>query len=228
MAKKKTGKRIPTKNNPIYLEKLKGKGERTKKRGNKRLYPELRLKEKAANERMRQLEKVGIDSPAYQSIQARLEVLGRQTKGTRGRRFSETGRATYSEMQLLNKILDEFLSQKTSKLKGAKEYQEEVWNSANKNNKLAAAGITRDQWLKFWESMPDRKDRLYGSNQVVAIMRAYSIKNKKLSDDDKLSVEEIAEQIQASENLKDAYIKLGITPKQVIRATIKRKGKKKK
>ena len=57
-------------------------------------------------------------------------------------------------------------------------------------------------------------------------MRAYSIKNKKLSDDDKLSVEEIAEQIQASENLKDAYNKLGLKPAQVIKATIKRIKKK--
>ena len=189
--------------------------------GNKRFYKELRLKEKAANERMRQLELQGIKSPAYQAVQAKLEVLGRQTKGDRGRRFSETGRATYNEMELLNKILDEFLEQKTSKLKGAKEYEQDVWESANKNNKLSQAGISREDWLNFWQSMPDRKDRLYGSTQIVAMVRAYSLKNGKLDDDNKLSMQEIADEIQASKNLKDAYAKIGLSRQEVNAAKIK-------
>ena len=189
--------------------------------GNKRYYKELRLKEKAANERMRQLELQGIKSPAYQAVQAKLEVLGRQTKGDRGRRFSETGRATYNEMELVNKILDEFLEQKTSKLKGAKEYEQDVWESANKNNKLSQAGISRDDWLNFWQSMPDRKDRLYGSTQIVAMVRAYSLKNGKLDDDNKLSMQEIADEIQASKNLKDAYAKIGLSRQEVDAAKIK-------
>ena len=53
--------------NKRYMEKLKTKSERATTKGNKRFYPELRLKQKAANERMRQLEKAGINSPAYQS-----------------------------------------------------------------------------------------------------------------------------------------------------------------
>ena len=190
----------------------------------KKLYKELRLKEKAANERMRQLEKAGIKSPAYLAVQAKLEVLGKQTKGDRGRRFSETGKATYNEMQILNKILNEFLyQQETSTLKGAREYERDVWESANKNNKLAAAGISRQDWLDFWASMPDRKERLYGSSQIVAMMRAYSMKNQKLEDDDKMSMEEIAEEIQASKNLKDAYKKLGLKGIDVINAKIKRR-----
>ena len=193
---------------------------------NVRLYKELRLKEKAANERMRQLEKAGINSPAYQAVQAKLEVLGKQTKGNRGRRFSETGKATYNEMETLDKILNEFLYEsKTSTLKGAREYQRDVWETANKNNQLSAAGISRDDWLKFWESMPDKKDRLYGSSQIVAMVRAYSIKNGKLEDDDKMSMQEIAEEIQASKNLKDAYKKIGITYKDAQNARIKMKAR---
>lgn len=199
------------------------KTQRSLIRGNKRHYEELRLKAKAANERMRQIEKQGIKSPAYQAVQARLEILGRTEKGDRGRRFSETGNATYNEMEITLKIINEFLNAKTSKLKGAKEYQTNVWESANKNNKLSAAGITRDQWLNFWESMPDRKNRLYGSSQIVAMVRAYSIKNGELEDENKLSVQEIADQIQASENLKDAYAKLGLSSDEVIKARIKRK-----
>lgn len=183
---------------------------------------ELRLMEKAANERMRQLEKAGINSPAYQSVQAQLEILGKQTKGNRGRRFSETGKATYSERELLNKILNEFLyEQKTSTLAGAREYEREIWESANKNNKLAAAGITRKDWLDFWASMPDKKDRLYGSGQIVSMMRAYSIKNKNLEDEDKMSMQEIADEIQNSKDLKSAYNALGLSYKEVMAAKIK-------
>lgn len=197
---------------------------------NVRLYKELRLKEKAANERMRQLEKAGIKSPAYQAVQAQLEILGKTTKGNRGRRFSETGKATYNEMEILNKILNEFLYEhETSTLTGARKYERDIWETANKNGKLSSIGVTRDEWLSFWESMPDKKDRLYGSGQLVAMMRAYTIKNGKLDDDDKMSMQEIADEIQASKNLKDAYKKLGITSSEVSAAKINynklRKGK---
>lgn len=217
--------------------------------GNRRFYNELRLKEKAANERMRQLELAGIKSPAYQAVQAKLEVLGKRTKGDRGRRFSETGKATYSEREYLNKILTEFLDYDTSTLRGAKQYQNDVWNKANKNNKLAEAGISRDDWLNFWESMPDRKDRLYGSSQNVAMVRAFTIKRDKIQNmseeerkqlvkegklteeqlnqfmDDKFGVQEIADEIQASKNLKKAYARLGLTYSEVSTARIKKLGK---
>lgn len=199
--------------------------EQATQKGFRSLRNDLRLKEKRANQRMRQLEIAGIKSPAYQAVQAQLEVLGRQTKGDRGRRFSETGKATYNEAQYLEKILDEFLGYETSTVKGARDYRDEVWSSANKNNKLAEAGITRDEWFDFWEAMPDRKDRLYGSSQILAMVRAYSIKNKELQDEDKLSVKEIADEIQASKNLKDAYNKLGLDYKEVQSARIKVKGK---
>lgn len=193
--------------------------------GNKRFDPELRLMQKAANERLRQLEKQGIKSPAYNALQAKLEILGKERKGQRGRRFSETGKAAYNEMEVLDKILNEFLyEQKTSTLSGAREYERDVWETANKNNQLAAAGISRDEWLDFWKSMPDRKERLYGSSQIVAMVRAYSIKNKELEDEDKMSVQEIADEIQNSKNLKSAYKALGLTYSDVSSARIKRKG----
>ena len=216
-------KRTRSTYNPKYLKRLEKSSKRATTQGNKRLYSDLRLKEKAANERMRQLEKAGIKSPAYLNVQAKLEVLGKATKGERGRRFSETGKATYNEKELLNKILDEFLyNEKTSTLAGAREYERNVWESANKNNKLAAAGISRDDWLAFWQAMPDRKERLYGSTQIVAMMRAYSMKNAKLEDENKLSVQEIADEIQNSKNLKSAYRALGLTPTEVTTARIKR------
>lgn len=221
---------------------------------NVRFYKELRLKEKAANERMRQLEKLDMNSPAYQAVQAKLEILGKQTKGNRGRRFSETGKATYNEMEILNKVLDEFLyGDVTSTVKGAREYWDDVWGTANKNAHLDEIGISRKEWLDFWETMGDKKDRLYGSSQNVAIMRAFAIKKdanqrelqalrekRKLSkkdqerldqleDLDKMTTQEIADEIQASRNLKDAYNKLGLTNSEVTAARINyqkiRKGK---
>ena len=216
--------------------------------GNKRFYSKLRLKEKAANERMRQLELAGIKSPAYQRVQAQLEILGKRTKGDRGRRFSETGKATYNEMELLDKILNEFLYEnKTSTLTGAREYMDEVWNSANKNLKLAQAGISREEYLAFWENLPSKKDRLYGSEQYVAMMRAYTIKQdqldklrnkprieltkkeKELVDMDRMSLEEIAAEIEASKDLSSAYKALGLDLKEVNKAKVKinrKKGKK--
>ena len=179
---------------------------------NVRFYNDLRLKEKAANERMRQLEKAGLNSPAYQAVQAKLEILGKQTKGDRGRRFSETGKATYNEMETLDKILNEFLyDYQTSTLKGARQYERDVWGNANANNQLTDAGISRDDWLEFWKNMPDRKDRLYDSEHYVSMIRAYSIKNGQLEDENKLTMAEIAEEIEASKNLKDAYNRIGIT-----------------
>lgn len=212
-------------------EQIKSRISKAVETGEKRLYKELRLKEKAANERMRQLEKAGIKSPAYLAVQAQLEVLGKATKGDRGRRFSESGRATYNEKELLNKILNDFLyEQKTSTLAGARKYERDVWETANKNGKLSAIGVTRDEWLSFWESMPDKKERLYGSSQIVAMMRAYTIKNNELDDMNKMSMQEIADEIQASKNLKDAYKKLGISSSEVSAAKINynklRKGKK--
>ena len=183
---------------------------------NVRFYNDLRLKAKAANERMRQLEKAGLNSPAYQAVQAKLEILGKQTKGNRGRRFSEIGKATYNEMETLNKILDDFLyNYETSTLKGARQYEREVWENANANNQLTDAGISRDDWLEFWKNMPDKKERLYDSEHYVSMIRAYTIKNGQLTDDNKMSMAEIAEEIEASKNLKDAYNRIGLTYKEV-------------
>ena len=202
-------------------QEIQARMQKATETGQARFYKELRLKEKAANERMRQLEKLEMNSPAYQAVQAKLEILGKQTKGNRGRRFSETGKATYNEMEILNKVLDEFLyGNVTSTVKGARDYWNDVWGTANKNARLDKIGISRKEWLDFWESMPDKKHRLYGSSQVVAMIRAYHIKNAELDDDDKMSMQEIADEIQASKNLKDAYNKLGLSHSEVTAARI--------
>ena len=198
---------------------------KTRQMGYKRQYADLRLKAKRANERMRQLEKAGIESPAYQAIQARLEILGKTRKGTRGRRFSESGRATYAQYEILNKILNEFLyGQSTSTVKGAREYYDNIWASANKNNKLESAGISREDWFNFWENMPsDKQDRMYGSSVILNLVQAYSVKNKDLTPENKLTMEEIADAIQNSKDYKSARKALGLSQKEVDTASKSRK-----
>lgn len=183
-----------------------------------RYYKDLRLLQKRANQAMVRLERLGIKSPAYQSVQADLEVLGRQRSGDRGRRFDERGTATYNEYEHQKKILTDFLNMKTRTQTGAKQWVEDVWEGARENSdlKLEEAGVTKDMWLDFWDNMPsNHRDRILGSEVYVKILRTYTYKNRELSDDQKMSSEEIADAIKELTNVKDAYKKVGITYKDV-------------
>lgn len=184
-----------------------------------RMYNDLRLLAKKANQAMVRLERLGIETPAYQAVQAKLEILGKQTKGTRGRRFSETGKATYNEYEAQKKILTEFLNMKTRTQAGAKQWVENVWQGALDSDKgllLREAGITRDQWLEFWSNMPsNHKERFLGSEQIVKLMRTYLYKNRELADDQKMSIAEIADAIKKSESVTEGYKQLGLTYKDI-------------
>lgn len=185
---------------------------------NIRYYKDLRALQKRANQAMVRLEKLKIKSPAYQSVQADLEVLGRQRSGDRGRRFSETGKATYNEYEAQKKILTDFLNMKTRTQAGAKQWVEDVWEGARENSdlKLEEAGVTKDMWLDFWDNMPsNHRDRILGSEVYVKILRTYTYKNRELSDDQKMTSEEIANAIKELKSVKAAYKKVGITYKDV-------------
>lgn len=192
-----------------------------------RFYPELRQLQKRANQRLVRLERLGVKSPAYEAAQARLEILGRQTKGDRGRRFSETGRASYNEYEHQMKVLNEFLGMQTSTQKGTKEWIDDIWETASAPHvrkkdgklidlKLKESGITKEDWLEFWKNMPNKqKDRAFGSEVVVRMLRTYTYKNKQKRDDQKLTMAEIAEEIQASKSISAAHEKLGISYKDI-------------
>ena len=121
--------------------------------GSSKFYADLRRKAKVANQRLVRLERADKKSPAYLAVQAKLEILGREAGKTKGRRFSETGKATYNEYQALSKVLDEFIAQKTSTVKGYTDYVNEVWRGALKSENidvdLKKAGITKEQWLEM-------------------------------------------------------------------------------
>lgn len=186
---------------------------------NVRKYEDLRLLQKRANMAMKRLELLGINSPAYQAVQARLEILGRPANAQIGRRFSETGRATYNEYEMQKKILTEFLGMKTRTQAGAKKWLTDIWEGAldsKKDLKLKESGITRDQWIEFWSNMPNsHKDRSFNSEVIVKMLRTYVYKNKELKDEQKMSMAEIADEIQKRTDVKSAYRALGITYRDV-------------
>lgn len=190
---------------------------------NKRFYKDLRLLAKRANQRMAELEKINLRSPAYQSVQAKLEILGRSSVTAKGRRFSETGKATYNEYMKLKKILEEFLAQKTSTLTGAHKYERAIFDTSEEKYNLDEAGITREQWAEFWQNLPGKhRDRMFSSDRIIAMVKAYNKKNGDFEPEEVLTMAEIAEEIQAQSTLKGAYKAIGVTYKEVNAMMIKK------
>lgn len=185
---------------------------------NVRYYADLRRLAKQANQRMVRLEQAkggaGIKSPAYEAVQAKLEMLGRSSKTAQGRRFSETGKATYNEYEQIKKILEEFIEQKTSTVKGANKYIDDVWQGAQKSEKVSAdlkkAGITKDEWFEIWKNLPsNKKERMYSSSEYIEMVAVYkATKGQEKADVD---VGELVKQFEDSKNLKAAYKSIGIS-----------------
>lgn len=206
-ATERTARKLRDVSRRKHKDEVKARAKKAASAPYKRFDPELRLMQKKANERMRQLEKQDINSPAYQAIQAKLEILGRQTKGDRGRRFSETGKGSYNEIEMQKRYLKEFLEAKTSTLTGAKDYYDRVWETAQNNpdNNIAAAGITREQWFEFFESLPDsKKDRMFYSEQVKIFTAVMKV-NGDLIDENKITIQDIADAIQDADRLNEVF-----------------------
>lgn len=182
---------------------------------NQRFYLDLKMLAKRANQRMVRLEHEEIKSPAYKAVQAQLEMLGKVTKGDRGRRFSETGKVTYNEYEMQKRILTKFLEQTTSTTKGAKSYYDRVYETASEEYGLAERGISKDEWLEFWENMPgNKKDRIHYS-MAIKIFKAVIKKQGEEINENEYTAAEIAKEIEAHDNLKDVYSALGLTWREV-------------
>lgn len=183
----------------------------------KRYYQELRTLAKRANQRMVELEKRGMKTAAYEAVQGYLEMAGIKAKRAKGRRFSETGKATYNEYEVMNKILNKFLGAKTSTVTGTKKLYNDVWEGAKKNLNIEEYGITKDEYFEIWENLPTKKrDRLYGSGTIIKMVSTALRKgNGEAVSGERVSVAEIVAEIQASKNTKDAYNRLGITYKDM-------------
>ena len=181
---------------------------------NQKYYSDLKKKAKQANQRLVRLEKENKKSPAYLAVQAKLEILGRELGNKKGRRFSETGKATYNEYQAIIKILDEFISQKTSTVKGYNEYVDKVWAGANKSDNidvdLQKAGITKEQWFEMWRALPDKKYRNFDSSEYIEALALYNIKGGKVKGE-AISITDMIKDFEDSENLGSALKSLGVS-----------------
>ena len=177
-------------------------------------YADLRKLSKVANQRMRELEKRGAVSPAYQSVQAELDMLGKRSLSARGRRFSESGMATYTQYESLMSILNKFVNkQTTSTVRGFNKYKESVWQGALKSEKISAdlerAGITKDQWFAMWQSLPDKNNRAYDSEEYINTLVTYNMKHQ----NENFDVSELMKDFEATTDLKSAYAGLGLSYK---------------
>lgn len=183
----------------------------------KRMYKDLRSLAKRANQRMVELEKRGMKTAAYEAVQGQLEMAGVKKKKATGRRFSETGKATYNEYEIMKKILDRFLSAKTSTVTGTNKFYNDVWEGAKRNLDIEKYGITRDEYMAIWENLPSKeRDRLYGSGTIIKMVSTALRKGRgRAEDGERMSVAEIIQEIQSSKNVKDAYKRLGINYKDM-------------
>ena len=92
---------------------------------------EFRKLAKAMNQRMVELERREYKAPAYKSVQAKLESLGISKKRAAGRRFPETGVFnSYNEYEAFQAAAQQFKEQKTSMIRGYKEYRKNVLKGA--------------------------------------------------------------------------------------------------
>lgn len=175
---------------------------------------ELRKLAKSMNQRMLELEKRGIQSPAYQAVQARLAAIGRPENKKGMRRFSETGKfKNRNEMAQYKAILERFKEQETSKVSGYKKYRKRVLEGLQNRYDYKSMGLSDDDIMDFWEAMPDdERDRIYGSDETFMIVAAYTrdVKAGRISNDNALSMKEIVERINSSKSLTQALEKLGI------------------
>lgn len=177
---------------------------------------ELRKLSKAMNQRMVELEKRGFKSPAYQSVQARLEALGRTAKTAQGRRFSESGYfANKNEAAQVEAILKRFKHQETSTLKGYRKYRKDVLKGLQERYNYKGTGLSDDDMMEFWESMPDdERERMYGSDETFMIVMKFMLDRKqgkiKVQSLNDYTMQEIVDTIQKQRSLTDALQALGI------------------
>lgn len=186
----------------------------------KRFYQEYKKLAKRANQRMRELEQSksvdGTKTPAYEAVQATLEMMGKRSGRATGRRFSESGKASFNEMEMAMKAIKTFLGQKTSTVSGYKAYRNQIWDSANRDGRLTKAGISRDEYFEIFRNEKWKNlDKVLGSDVVIDIIRAKSNKDRKMKRSDKLTPDDILQKIGEASDQKSAMRALGLNWKDM-------------
>lgn len=179
---------------------------------------EIRRLAKRANQRMVEMESRGMKSPAYNAAQSALEMMGRRSDKAAGRRFSETGKGTENELRQMRSELEKFLNQKTSTVRGYKEYRKTVYEGADKEYHLKEAGITQEQFEELWNELPDKEqDRMYYAAYYIQIMETYEMKVKsgEIKKENALTITDMIRILEGSTSLKDALTQLGISAQDI-------------
>lgn len=194
---------------------IKTRLEATKTGQQSKFYSDLKTLAKRANQRMLRMERAGYKSPAYQQVQAQLEMFGQQAKGDKGRRFSETGKATYNQYQALMKVLNEFVNDyKTSTVSGYKKYIDEVWAGARQSDKIAVdldkAGVTKEQWFAMWSALPDKRKRNFDSSEYIEALATFNVKHGVVTGGE-FDVYQMIQEFENSQDLSSAWASIGIT-----------------
>lgn len=215
---------------------------KTKEKTQKIFSHELKRLAKKANRRMRELEEAGYKkgSPAYQSVQAHLEMMGRQTKTAAGRRFSESGKyADRNDLRQQLSVINKFLNAKTSTRKGYEAYRKAVYETADETYKLKENNISQSDYEDLLNALPDKEsDRAYYISYYIEAYEAYELQIKNIPGDiediandpdlgdkqkellignlkerleNQYTIEELIDIMENSKNLKDAYKQLGLT-----------------
>lgn len=184
-----------------------------KSESNQRRYSDIKSMAKRANQRLRAMEKEGIKSPAYESAQATLEMMGKSKTGKdTGRRFSEKTTYTYREAEQMRKVLKKFLESKTSTKSGYNEVLDSTWESADQGGKLSSKGVSKEEYFDIFKNLPAKhKDRFLSSDDYMAIVEAVQKKQNEMKLENKMTTAEIIQAINEKKNVEDAYEAVGLT-----------------
>lgn len=178
---------------------------------------ELAKQAKVANQQMRRLEKAGCTrSPAYKAAQSYLTALGVKPTASGARRFPESYKSVSEEMlRAYQKGVaglrepDNATGFNLGTVSGVRSYYKAVYQAADATYHLQESGIGQEEYLKFWEEMPDKeKQRVYGSRVYIRILRAYSTK---YGDSGKYSAAEIAKKVNSANSFLAALDDIGLT-----------------
>ena len=190
---------------------------------------ELARMAKIANQAMRRLERADeTGSPAYRKAQAYLKTLGVKPTQNGARRFPETYNSM-SEAEFLAyekgiralREPDTLTGINTGTVSGYRKFKKQIYDSADKRYGLRDLGITQDEYLTIWDTLPERitHERVFDSDVYITIIKAMWDKRRNKKPDEELptqemSVEEIINAVQSVRRQSDALELVGITSYQ--------------
>ena len=92
--------------------------------------------------------------------------------------------------------------------------QKRVYETADENFNLSGAGVSQEDYMEIWDSLPDEEeDRIFYASYYIEMVLAYEYKAKsgELKSENKLTVSEIIDRMQKSKDFKSALQSVGLT-----------------